>query len=247
MATAVIMPALGMAQETGRLVRWLKQDGENVTKGEPLMEVETDKATVEVEAPASGHLGKAGTKEGDDVPVGQTIAWVLAPGETVPETAEVDLTPSTEVIPANSQQANPGMEAEHLVDASVVARNIAADNRVDLSQIRPKGKRIEKADVLAYIQEKSLSSRVNISGTLPDGSRLLPASPKARRLAKESGLDLAKIKGTGPENAVLVVDVLTAQEAVQRTVTPIEQTREAEEVNNHKLKRKPEHHLAHHG
>jgi pyruvate dehydrogenase E2 component (dihydrolipoamide acetyltransferase) len=56
MPTEVIMPALGMAQEKGTLVKWLKAEGEAVTKGEPLMEVETDKATVEIEAPASGTL-----------------------------------------------------------------------------------------------------------------------------------------------------------------------------------------------
>ena len=70
MATDVIMPALGMAQEKGTLVNWLKAEGEAVTKGEPLMEVETDKATVEVEAPASGLLAHVTAAPGDEVPVG---------------------------------------------------------------------------------------------------------------------------------------------------------------------------------
>ena len=85
MATSVIMPALEMAQESGVLVSWLKHDGEAVAKGEPLMEIETDKVTVEIEAPASGTLGGVLAKEGDVIPVGQTIAWILAPGEQVPE------------------------------------------------------------------------------------------------------------------------------------------------------------------
>ena len=84
MAKNVIMPALGMAQETGVLVKWLKPDGGPVTKGEPLMEIETDKATVEIEAPASGLLQGIVAREGDVVPVGQTIAWILEPGEKVP-------------------------------------------------------------------------------------------------------------------------------------------------------------------
>src|SRR3990172_2582123 len=78
MPTDVIMPALGMAQEKGSLVSWLKAEGEAVTKGEPLMEIETDKATVEVEAPASGLLAHVTAAPGDEVPVGQRIAVILA-------------------------------------------------------------------------------------------------------------------------------------------------------------------------
>src|SRR5512142_3133349 len=85
MATGVIMPALEMAQESGVLVSWLKHDGETVSKGEPIMEIETDKVTVEIEAPASGRLGGILAQEGDVVPVGQTVAWILAPGEEAPK------------------------------------------------------------------------------------------------------------------------------------------------------------------
>ena len=81
MATNVIMPALGVAQQTGTLLKWLKSEGESVSKGEPLMEVETDKATVEIEAAASGTLAGVTAKPGDEVPVGQRIALILAPGE----------------------------------------------------------------------------------------------------------------------------------------------------------------------
>ena len=80
MAFSVVMPALEMAQETGKLIAWRKNEGDRVTKGEPLLEIETDKAVVEVEAPADGdtrgHQGVAGA----DIPVGQTIAWIVAPG-----------------------------------------------------------------------------------------------------------------------------------------------------------------------
>jgi pyruvate dehydrogenase E2 component (dihydrolipoyllysine-residue acetyltransferase) len=80
----VIMPALGMAQETGKVVRWLRAEGDEVTKGDPLLEVETDKVTVEVEAPASGTLASVSASDGDDIPVGQAIAVVLAAGEEAP-------------------------------------------------------------------------------------------------------------------------------------------------------------------
>ena len=73
------MPALGVAQQTGTLLKWLKNDGQSVAKGEPLMEIETDKATVEIEAPASGVLSQVSAKAGDEVPVGQRIALILAP------------------------------------------------------------------------------------------------------------------------------------------------------------------------
>jgi len=81
MPTTVIMPALELAQETGKVIRWLKAPGDAVRKGEPIVEIETDKVTVEIEAPASGILGSVTAREGDVVPVGQTIALIAAPGE----------------------------------------------------------------------------------------------------------------------------------------------------------------------
>src|SRR5688572_14935782 len=87
MAVSVVMPALGMAQETGKLVSWLKKEGEQVRKGEMLLEVETDKAVVEIEATGEGVLGGITAQAGDVIPVGQTIAWLLQPGETPPAAA----------------------------------------------------------------------------------------------------------------------------------------------------------------
>src|SRR5947207_1047766 len=84
MATSVVMPALEMAQETGKIVSWLKKEGDAITKGEPLLEVETDKAVVEIEATADGVLAGIKSQEGAVVPVGVTIAWIVAPGEVPP-------------------------------------------------------------------------------------------------------------------------------------------------------------------
>ena len=81
MATSVIMPALELAQETGKVIRWLKAPGDAVAKGEPLLEIETDKVTTEIEAPASGILMNVSAQEGDVIPVGQAIAQIGAPGE----------------------------------------------------------------------------------------------------------------------------------------------------------------------
>jgi pyruvate dehydrogenase E2 component (dihydrolipoamide acetyltransferase) len=190
MAKDVIMPALGMAQETGTLLQWLKSPGDTVTKGEPLMEIETDKANVEVEAPASGVLANVSAQPGDVIPVGQTIALIVAPGETIAK-ADWELAPRPIV-------------------ATPIAMRVAAEHNIDLTQIKPKGDRIQKDDVLAFINVKAQG----------DGRRL--ASPKARRLAQERGLDLKAISGSGPDGAVLAADVLTIQALTPKVVAPIE-------------------------
>src|SRR5271157_3094401 len=84
MAISVVMPALEMAQETGKLISWLKKEGDPVVKGEPLLEVETDKAIMEIEAPGDGILAGVKVQAGTEVPVGRTIAWIVRPGENPP-------------------------------------------------------------------------------------------------------------------------------------------------------------------
>ena len=212
MATSVVMPALEMAQESGVLVSWLKHDGETVAKGEPLMEIETDKVTVEIEAPASGILGGVLAKEGDVVPVGQTIAWILAPGEQAPTSVPPirqsgrASTSGSAPLPAVSQNAT---RSHRSPDASPVARRIAQEHGVDLTAFRSNGKRIEKADVLAYLDiEHPAASDGNVqSSSGQRQARLAPASPKARRLASERGIDIDRLQGSGPEGAVLAADV----------------------------------------
>src|SRR5258707_14624978 len=87
MAISFLMPALEMAQETGKLLGWRKKEGERVTKGEPLLEIETDKAVVEVEAPGDGVFAGITAGVGGVVPVGETIAWLVCPGGNPPEKA----------------------------------------------------------------------------------------------------------------------------------------------------------------
>src|ERR1700740_1904024 len=84
MAFSVVMPALEMAQETGKLLAWRKKEGDRVAKGEPLLEIETDKAVVEVEAPGDGILAGITADVGAVIPVGETIAWLVGPGERTP-------------------------------------------------------------------------------------------------------------------------------------------------------------------
>ena len=135
MPADVIMPALGMAQETGKVLRWLKQDGDTVRKGEPLLEVETDKVTVEIEAPADGTLAGVRVAEGTEVPVGEVIALVLGEGESE--------------------------------GAATVAAPVA----------------------------------------VPARRRGKLASPKARKLAQERGIDLDSLTGSGPNGAIVAADL----------------------------------------
>jgi pyruvate dehydrogenase E2 component (dihydrolipoamide acetyltransferase) len=214
MATDVILPALGMSQETGKIVQWLKAEGEQVVKGEPLVEIETDKATVEIEAPADGVLARVSAAAGDDIPVGQVIAAILAPDETdKPVDAGSD---AINRIPATA--------------ASPLALRIAAEHNVDLNQVKSSGRRIQQADVLSYIQNREnvgadvgtrfIASAPAGPSSAPIASataRLTMASPKARRLALEQGMDLAAIKGSGPQGAVLAEDVQTATAQATRT------------------------------
>src|SRR5260221_14401636 len=87
MAISVVMPALEMAQENGKLLAWRKKEGESVAKGEPLLEIETDKAVVEIEAPGDGILAGVTAEVGAVIPVGGTIAWLVAPGGKPPAKA----------------------------------------------------------------------------------------------------------------------------------------------------------------
>jgi len=167
MATSVIMPALGMDQEKGTLVRWIKHEGERVERGEPIMEVETDKVVVEIEATASGVLANVTAAEGDEIPVGHVIAQIIeeggAPSPTPPPIlGEGRATPVAPVAP--------------------VASSPPSGVRADSPQI---------------------------SALSPQSSRAL-ASPRARRLAAERGVDLAAAWGSGPEGAVLATDVAAA-------------------------------------
>src|ERR1700685_4614805 len=84
MAISVVMPALEMAQETGKIISWIKKEGEPIAKGDPLQKIETDKIVVELEAAADGFLAAVKSQAGDVVPVGQIIAWIVAAGEQAP-------------------------------------------------------------------------------------------------------------------------------------------------------------------
>ena len=160
MAISVVMPALEMAQETGKLLAWRKKEGESVVKGEPLLEIETDKAVVEVEAPGDGVLAGITAEVGAVIPVGETIAWLVGPGEK-PPAKSATAAPAARVASASAAQAS--------AVAPAITKQVA-----------------------------SVTPQI---------------SPKARRLAKELGVDIGAIRGTGPEGTITSEDVQRAADS----------------------------------
>jgi len=216
LAKEVIMPALGMAQETGTLLAWLKQEGDVVQKGDPLMTVATDKTDVEIEATASGVLRGVTLREGEDAAVGQIIAWIAAPDEALPGTAATSADQATAPV-SPPAPATPSKEAVS-VAATPVAARMAAEHQIDLRQVPTAGERIQKEDVLAYLATQAQPAAASVV-TATNASRTL-ASPKARRLAEEHGVSLAALHGSGPDGAVLAADVLAAAQTKPST-TPV--------------------------
>ncbi|GIK73209.1 MAG: dihydrolipoamide acetyltransferase component of pyruvate dehydrogenase complex [Chloroflexota bacterium] len=191
MATPVIMPKFGMAQEEGTIIRWLKQAGERVEKGETILEVQTDKIDMEVEAPASGVLTDVRYGVDATVPVTTVIAMIADSAEASPPVTAL-------VAPAGNE--SPIAPAE--VRISPVAQRMAAAAGVDLTQVVGSGPsgRITKSDVASALAEAKEVEFLQ-------GARLLRATPAARRLAREHNMDLALISGSGPQGRIQAVDV----------------------------------------
>ncbi len=170
MAIPVNMPALDVTQESGKLLAWKKRAGECVVKGEAILEIETDKAIVEVEAPGEGILAGIRAEEGAVVPFGDTIAWLVQEGEAVPEAPA-----SANVAPASRDEDRPERSEQHIPSLPV----FGARGR-------------------------------------------MRASPKARRLAQELGVDLDGVHGSGPDGEIQAADVRAAADAVQPTGGTVE-------------------------
>lgn len=215
MSIDVIMPVLGMAQETGKIVRWLKSPGEQVKKGEPLIEVETDKAVAEIEAPGDGILEQITANEGDEVPVATVIAKILALEEmgqsnrSMPAVGVVKAITAPLIERAGSALSTTGPWDAGKVRASPVARRLAEEQGVDLRQIQSEGGRVEKADVLTYLD------KIKQKNTETPQRRVL-ASPKARRILMERGINPDIVPGSGPEGAILTADVVATFIAAEK-------------------------------
>ena len=152
------MPPLGTTTDELRIVEWLKAEGDEIRRGEPLLAVETDKATVEVEAAAAGTLLKVVHSVGDTVSVGAVVAYVGMPGEDVPLEAAHE--PPRELASAGSGRM--ASVRPERVAASPAVRRLARDRGVDLSQVPGSGSggRVEKQDVLAAIERSGLEGEI---------------------------------------------------------------------------------------
>ena len=147
MATEVIMPALNPGQETGILLEWLKQEGEKIEKGEPLMEIETDKANVEVEAEVTGILSNISVQPGDEIHVGEVIAMILSEDESAPESIKDDS--STQTAVTENEVKHHSVNSEKMDSIETVPKNkIAASPKlkqyakkegIDLSSLKGSG------------------------------------------------------------------------------------------------------------
>lgn len=233
MPTPVIMPKFEMAQETGKVLAWLKREGELVNKGEALLEVETDKVNQEVESPATGILTGICAAPGQVVPIAAPIAYILKPGETAPDQlgasgafSSLDATGTAlgkpshvapEPAPAPGA-AEPAMQ--ETPKATPLAMRLAEELGVDLHKVNGTGPmgRITKEDVIAAEAAQAAAAKAALEARAVDGK--VRAVPAARRVARELEIDLRTVKGTGPDGRIQPEDVLAAQEALAAITAP---------------------------
>lgn len=168
MAHEVIMPALGMAQDTGLIVSWLKNEGDKISAGDAIMEVETDKATMEVEAEASGFLTNVRAKAGEDVPVGDVVAYISESADEVVDDGEKPKAAAAKEEPAPAEEA-PKAQAEPAKPEPAPTKEVSVTS--------------------ANTSDKIL------------------ASPKAKKLAYEEGLDIAQLAAKGVPQPYHVKDL----------------------------------------
>jgi pyruvate dehydrogenase E2 component (dihydrolipoyllysine-residue acetyltransferase) len=185
-ASEVKLPRLGQGMESGTIVKWLKSEGDQVEKGEPLYELDTDKVTQEVEADFSGVLLRIAVSEGE-VPVGQTIAVIGEEGEEVPDVEEHE-----------EEEGSPGAVREP-------------------ERQREREAATEPAEEESAAEEESVEIKERAAQR--DGGRV-KASPLARRIARERGIDLAALAGTGPEGRIVAEDVERAGAQPPPTAAP---------------------------
>ena len=206
MATSVVMPALEMAQETGKLVSWKKKEGEQVKKGEILLEVETDKAVVEIEAAVDGVLAGVTAKVDDVVPVGQIIAWLLKAGESVPTNTgapqmsgrKMDATPAAAAATPAPEPVAPASVAGAKI--SPKARRLAREHNVDISKVRGSGPggEILADDILSAARMPAPAEAASAPAAAPAAPAPAAAKPTAPpAAAAAASTDMGAVSSIG--------------------------------------------------
>ncbi len=215
MANDVLMPKMGYDMTEGRILRWLKQEGEQVERGQALAEIETDKASIEIEAFASGTLGGIVGKEGDTIPVGQKIAVILGEGETAESAPAAP--PPTEAKVATAAPAS--TEAKATAPPPTEARATAADAkpaddpdtaaaREDMESMVEGGPSQAENVILNAGQRTIAGALATAALSVANGAEgRVKASPLARRIAQEHDIDLGQVPGSGPGGRIVREDV----------------------------------------
>ncbi|MEP5938982.1 MAG: 2-oxo acid dehydrogenase subunit E2 [Erythrobacter sp.] len=220
MPIEIKMPALSPTMEEGTLAKWLVKVGDEVSSGDIMAEIETDKATMEFEAVDEGTIASIAVEEGtENVAVGTVIAVLVEEGEDVSAAASADPTPAPAPAAAPTPAAAPDGPA-----ATPSARKLAEANGIDLNSIDGSGPggKITKGDVEAAGGSESAAPAPNADGgpttapavvapaAQPNGARII-ASPLAKRIAEQKGLDLSTISGSGPNGRIVKADVVDAE------------------------------------
>ncbi len=223
MSVNILMPALSPTMEKGNLAKWLKKEGDKIKAGDVIAEIETDKATMEVEAVDEGTLGKIVVPEGTpDVPVNQVIAVLLEEGEDKASISGAKPAPKTEQKPAPKAQAtspspqpSPPPREEGASQPRAVAANLTSTSPQRGEVAAPSGRAGGAPE--GKLHAAGVGVRTNGKG--PGG---FFASPLARRLAKEAGIELSRVQGSGPHGRIVARDIEGAKGgAAPRAPAPV--------------------------
>jgi len=225
MPEAFIMPKFDMDQEKATIITWLKKDGDFIKMDEAVLVVETEKVAIEVTAPAEGTLVGIRFKEGDVVPVTKVIAYVLKKGESIKDLPADAVLPAQPVIllatpghaapaPREMAELTPESTTGQAVarTASPIAMRMAKEMGIDINQVPASGERITREDVERFVQSRDqarLDKAEFATGITADGK--IAATPAARRLARETGILLASLAGSGPRGRIQAADVVSAR------------------------------------
>jgi len=204
----VQMPRLSDSMESGKVLHWLKKEGEEVVKGEPLVEIESDKANIEVEAYASGKLSKILVKEGDSAPIGAVIAEIGGDASPAQQPASPAPASAPTAESPKPHATNPEAHVKQAEKAAAVPATVApAAHQEGGREQYPQGGSDDRTEVGAAAQ--AALSLIRRPGGQANGERQ-KASPVARRLAEEHGVELSSVKGTGPGGRITKEDVEAA-------------------------------------
>jgi pyruvate dehydrogenase E2 component (dihydrolipoamide acetyltransferase) len=193
------MPKFGFTQEESEILEWLNEEGDKVEKGDPIAVVSTDKISMEVESPETGILSGIRYQIGDTVPVTEIIAYILQPGEKIPETTKIE----------KKSKESKKIAEKVGKSATPIAKKLIEEKSLDINDITGTGEKgkVTKTDVENFLsQKKVFTGKIN-------------ATPAARRIGTEGNVSLSEIVGSGPDSRIQADDVHQKILSSVKTVT----------------------------